>query len=125
MSREEIAEDMQRQAVLERLGWKFVRIRGSVFFRNPEGAMKPVFDRLEQLGIAPVATPAEGNTSNTVTVTLENDSAKLIEQVQRRAKELRAAWAQERGSLSVVAIAENEEQVKGPLFPSFQVITAR
>ncbi|HOG02502.1 MAG TPA: hypothetical protein PLL14_00900, partial [Accumulibacter sp.] len=39
--------------VLERLGWQFVRIRGSAFFRNPEAAMRPVFDRLAALAIPP------------------------------------------------------------------------
>jgi hypothetical protein len=33
---EKLAEDMARQAVLERLGWKFIRIRGSQFFRDRE-----------------------------------------------------------------------------------------
>jgi very-short-patch-repair endonuclease len=32
---EKIPEDMERQAILERLGWKFVRLRGSEFFRAP------------------------------------------------------------------------------------------
>jgi hypothetical protein len=44
---------MARQAILERLGWKFVRIRGSVFYRDPERAMAPVFSRLSELGIEP------------------------------------------------------------------------
>lgn len=43
---ENVADDMARQAVLERVGWRFVRIRGSQFFRDPELAMKPVFERL-------------------------------------------------------------------------------
>jgi len=52
---EKLAEDMERQSILERLGWQFVRIRGSAFFRNPELAMRPVFARLNELGIAPEA----------------------------------------------------------------------
>jgi very-short-patch-repair endonuclease len=50
---EKLAEDMARQAVLERLGWQFVRIRGSAFYRNGETAMRPVFDRLAELEIPP------------------------------------------------------------------------
>ncbi|NDD13593.1 MAG: DUF559 domain-containing protein, partial [Betaproteobacteria bacterium] len=30
---EKLAEDMNRQAILERLGWRFARIRGSAFYR--------------------------------------------------------------------------------------------
>jgi hypothetical protein len=50
---EKLAEDMERQSILERLGWQFVRIRGSAFYRNPDLAMRPVFDRLGELGIFP------------------------------------------------------------------------
>jgi very-short-patch-repair endonuclease len=50
---EKLSEDMDRQAILERLGWTFARIRGSAFFRDPNAAMRPVFERLEELGIAP------------------------------------------------------------------------
>src|SRR5471030_616401 len=50
---EKLADDMARQAILERLGWTFSRIRGSAFFRDEEEAMRPVFERLDELGIAP------------------------------------------------------------------------
>ena len=48
---------MNRQAILERLGWKFARIRGSAFYRDPDLAMKSVFNLLNELEILP-------NTSN-------------------------------------------------------------
>ncbi|MFI6073632.1 arginase family protein [Actinoplanes sp. NPDC051343] len=48
--------DMRRQAVLERVGnCVFVRIRGSIFAREPSAAMRPVWQRIEELGI--VAPP--------------------------------------------------------------------
>ena len=53
---EKLAEDVERQAILERLGWKFIRIRGSAFYRDPNLAMQAVFSKLEELGI-----PPEGN----------------------------------------------------------------
>nr|WP_255203395.1 AAA domain-containing protein [Myxococcus sp. AM011] len=52
---EKLPEDMARQAILERLGWRFVRIRGSAFFRDADAAMKPVFARLAELEISPEA----------------------------------------------------------------------
>ena len=52
---EKLADDMERQSILERLGWQFIRIRGSAFFRNWETAMRPVFNRLVELGIPPEA----------------------------------------------------------------------
>lgn len=45
--------DLERQALLERLGWTFSRIRGSAFFQDPETALQPVWEKLEQLGIQP------------------------------------------------------------------------
>lgn len=48
---EKLADDIERQTILERLGWQFVRIRGSAFYRDAEAAMRPVFDRLRELEI--------------------------------------------------------------------------
>ena len=41
-----LADDLRRQAILERLGWRFIRIRGSAFYRNPEETMKWVYKEL-------------------------------------------------------------------------------
>jgi very-short-patch-repair endonuclease len=59
---EKIAEDLARQAVLERVGWRFVRVRGTRYFRDPKGAMAEVFARLRALGVMPVV-----GTASTVT----------------------------------------------------------
>lgn len=53
---EKLAEDMERQTILERLGWNFVRIRGSAFYRDADQAMRPVFAMLIELDI-----PKEAN----------------------------------------------------------------
>lgn len=45
--------DRARQAVLERAGWTFVRIRGSSFYRDPAKALEPLWARLDELGIPP------------------------------------------------------------------------
>lgn len=53
---EQWESDMRRQAVLERVGnCVFVRIRGSIFAREPSAAMRPVWQRIDELGI--VAPP--------------------------------------------------------------------
>jgi very-short-patch-repair endonuclease len=52
-SLESLAEDAARQAILERLGWQFVRIRGSAFYRDPDASLRRVFDRLDEMGIRP------------------------------------------------------------------------
>ena len=49
---EQWESDMRRQAVLERVGnCVFVRIRGSIFAREPEAAMRPVWQRIEELDV--------------------------------------------------------------------------
>jgi len=50
---EQIPDDLARQAVLERAGWRFIRIRGTRFFRDPESTMREVIDQLGQLGVRP------------------------------------------------------------------------
>jgi len=44
-------KDRARQQVLERASWTFERIRGSAFYRDPEAALVPLWDRLAALGI--------------------------------------------------------------------------
>jgi very-short-patch-repair endonuclease len=49
---EAFAHDLRRQAILERVGnCVFVRLRASVFHRDPEAAMRPVWERAEELGL--------------------------------------------------------------------------
>lgn len=82
---EQIPEDIARQAVLERSGWRFIRLRGTRFYRDPDASMEWVFEELARLGVSPTGlldapTQDEGDTG-------------LREAVVRR------AWAimQERG----------------------------
>ncbi|MCM3671062.1 AAA domain-containing protein [Mesobacillus maritimus] len=46
-------EDMERQRVLERVGWIFWRVRGSAFYANPRKAMESLWVKLEEMGIEP------------------------------------------------------------------------
>jgi very-short-patch-repair endonuclease len=82
---ETVQADMQRQAILERLGWVFVRIRGSVFFRDPDTAMVPVFAKLQQLGIEPLGLAA-------TEITDVEGSTVEIDRIRRKAERLRAEW---------------------------------
>src|SRR5262249_20111450 len=88
---EKLPEDMDRQSVLERMGWIFTRIRSSEFLRNPSRAMKPVFEKLEMLEIPPT-TGAEGG-ERTSHVSMD-----VIDRVIRRAEELRKMWSKTNGS---------------------------
>jgi very-short-patch-repair endonuclease len=83
---EKIPEAMARQAVLERLGWKFERIRGSEFLIDPARAMAPVLRRLESLGIAPARGGAQDPAAGRA----------LVEEITRLAQEIRATLVPER-----------------------------
>lgn len=82
---ENLKDDMARQMILERMGWRFVRIRGGQFFRNPDKAMEPVFEWLGVLGILP-----EG--PDTTTDTTDSIAIKLKERIINRAAEIRQEW---------------------------------
>lgn len=73
---EKLAEDIERQTILERLGWQFVRIRGSAFYRDADAAMRPVFARLDELEIP---READSNLPNTNDMTLLHELDELIE----------------------------------------------
>jgi very-short-patch-repair endonuclease len=46
-------DDMERQGILERVGWTFWRVRGSTFYRDPERSMEPLWERLKEMDIQP------------------------------------------------------------------------
>jgi very-short-patch-repair endonuclease len=95
--REKLEEDMARQAILERLGWRFVRIRGSQFFRNPEQAMEVVFSRLQALDILPEGMNSAGSD-------VGRQGEELKERIVRRAAELRREWVEQGKGLLIPAM---------------------
>lgn len=90
---ERLEEDLERQAILERLGWKFVRIRSSLFFRDEERALLPVFQRLHDLGIKPELSAP----------TNQGETSEDIQKVIRMADELREKWRNEAGDNDTTA----------------------
>jgi very-short-patch-repair endonuclease len=82
---ERLPEDMARQAVLERLGWTFIPIRGSQFLRDPEGSMEPILARLKAAGIEPVA-PGESEEPAGA------QEIQLRDRILKRAQEIRGMW---------------------------------
>jgi len=88
---DKLPEDMDRQSVLERMGWIFTHIRSSEFLRNPARAMKPVFGKLQTLEIPPV-----GNSAKTAAAGLSSED--VVGRVIRRAEELRRNWSKTNGA---------------------------
>ena len=90
-----LMEDNARQALLERLGWMSVRIRGSESFRYPDQATEPVFRRLRELGIPPERDQVPSDDSFAAV------GDQRIHAIIRRAAEIRAVigWSDELSQL--------------------------
>ena len=76
---DKILEDMQRQTILERLGWKFIRIRGSEYYSDPENTISRVVDTLSNYGI---------KEEDNFTVTPSDRNIELLQRVKQRADEI-------------------------------------
>jgi very-short-patch-repair endonuclease/energy-coupling factor transporter ATP-binding protein EcfA2 len=86
-----LQQELARQATLERLGWKFVRVRGTLFFLDPDAALAPVFAALDALDIYP---------DNEGTQPAASLPTALRDRLVLRAAEIRHAWAQDDAATS-------------------------
>ena len=86
---ENIRQDMERQNVLERCGWQFIRIRGSRYFKNPEAVMEEVIKELNQKGIYP---------ENTGDKKILRKEMKLLDKIRNRASEIIEEWNENNNS---------------------------
>jgi very-short-patch-repair endonuclease len=84
-----IEADMERQCILQRLGWTFIRIRGGMYYRDKEGTMKIVMRRLNEYGI-------KTETAEVDNVSESANTSKLYERVAERARGIREGWHKER-----------------------------
>jgi very-short-patch-repair endonuclease len=78
-----LSADLARQVVLERLGWRFIRIRCSQFYRDPEQTLAAVVSQLQNYQIFPSEQPGP---------VAANDNS-LLERVLKRAAELQQEWS--------------------------------
>ncbi len=83
-----LEDDHRRQLMLERLGWRFIRIRSSRFFRDRDGAMARVFERLEQLEVEPLGAEIRDDVDKPT-------DTELKQRIVRRAEELRREWKEQ------------------------------
>ncbi|WP_207635742.1 AAA domain-containing protein [Syntrophothermus lipocalidus] len=81
---EKLEEDLARQAVLERLGWKFIRIRGSEFYRDKDGTMERVFKQLRSYGTEPEGQVCEASSSN--------NRSELVDEIISKATLISSEW---------------------------------
>ncbi|MES2221670.1 MAG: AAA domain-containing protein [Acidobacteriota bacterium] len=106
---ENLQADMERQAVLERLGWRFVRIRGSEFFRKPEQALLPLYERLEAMGIEPLGEES-GSTESELSRRVIADAKAIREEWELEPEVLDEILNRTRPTVSN-AIVENSAEI--------------
>ena len=75
----QVRKDMERQTILERLGWRFIRIRGSEYFRNPKRTIEQVTRKLSEYGIEPEVSEAYSEAH-------ENRNTELLRRVKAHAE---------------------------------------
>ena len=90
---EKIRADMERQTILERIKWRFIRIRGSEYYRDPDNTMERVKRDLATFGIFPEKVTDEQTNYPT---------SDLLERVKIRAAQILDKWHIENEELGVV-----------------------
>lgn len=89
---ENLEQDMARQALLERMNWTFIRLRGTDYFRDPSGTMERVFRRLQDAGVDPNWSTDEDP---------RESPSELKEKLLAGASRIRAVWREESGNPEV------------------------
>lgn len=82
-----IMAEMSKQSVLERLGWKFCRLRASEFYRSPESFLESLTQKLKDFGV----------TKNS---SVDDSSNNLLERVKARALQLNSDWKKAKNDIS-------------------------
>jgi very-short-patch-repair endonuclease len=81
---ERLARSLEREAVLERLGWRFLRARASSYYLDPDKTVDWVLERLEELELEP---PEPGTETDS-----DARGEELLNRVLDRAHEILAEW---------------------------------
>lgn len=90
---------VEREAVLERLGWRFVSLRASQFYRQPQETLHVLLQRLRELGLEP-AIGGLGDPSR-------DDGSSLYSRVQERAAQLRRIWRGEEEDAPAIQVPKH------------------
>jgi len=88
---EAVEEEMARHQMLRRLGWDFIRVRGSEFFRNRDKGLKKLQRRLQEVGYAPI-DPDEESKLKKRAMSAGQAEDSLLKRVNKRAEQIRSRW---------------------------------
>ena len=85
----DMVDVMERHLILERLGWKLIRLRASEFYRDPKKVVKRLLRRLKGYGIDRVA---ESLSDSEAAAERSKKAQELKKNVLRRADMIRSRW---------------------------------
>ncbi|MGG1660899.1 ankyrin repeat domain-containing protein [Brevibacillus sp. NRS-1366] len=116
-------DDLERQRILERVGWNFWRIRGSVFYRDPEKAMASLWRRLDEMGIMP-KTYSQVVFEEQIQVEKVDKTDAIVQLVQtlQQVKEVRFYPQRTTENLAVTEEIEdlNHSELEGPFIEAIE-----
>lgn len=81
-----IRENMERQIILERSGWHFIRVRGTEYFRNPDKTLKKILSELSRFGVGS-ETAKQNDVPNTFAFVNADQDETNMDTVQVKAEE--------------------------------------
>ncbi len=103
-----LAQHIYRETVLERVGWRFVRLRASSFYRHQKASLESLVERLKTLGVEPFDSEEEARRLQA------EQGIDLYERVVARAAALRRKWSGTEEE-EAAADGEGETVLAGPV----------
>ncbi|GMU55426.1 MAG: hypothetical protein AMXMBFR33_45720 [Candidatus Xenobia bacterium] len=103
-----LSQHIYRETVLERVGWRFVRLRASSFYRHQKASLETLVERLKTLGVEPFDSEEEARRLQA------EQGIDLYERVVARAAALRRKWSGAEDE-EAAADGEGETVVAGPV----------
>ena len=107
INREKLEISLHRQMTLERLGWRFLRIRGSEFLRYPIEGMKKIEERLKGFDIFPIGDLVDDPQKQEAQK--EAQAKELLKQVTDRARMIQSRWKDVPSVSSVITHSHDTE----------------
>jgi len=90
---------VEREAVLERLGWRFVSLRASQYYRQPQEITQLLLRRLRELGVEP-AVGGLGDPNR-------DEGEALYQRILDRASQLRRIWRGEEENMPAIQVPKH------------------
>lgn len=86
---EQIRRDLERQTILERIGWQFIRIRGSEYYKSKNETLQALDDRLKLMGFSSETVQDDKIVSDPVIDAIKQEATRLCSVYQREYNEVK------------------------------------